>query len=559
MPSELKVNKLSPYTGSTLTIGDSGDTISFASGVLPSLESLTITGDLTVDTNTLFVDSSTNRVGIGTTSPVTTLEVIGSINLSDGGTQGILVRSDGSIEISRTDGNAFIDFKTSTSEDRDARIRQVSDGLSFETGGNGSVSEAMRITSSGYVGIGTSSPSEALVVIGKTSFGSDWEDNTGTAYDTYQFGSYLDGTAAIQIKSTNQGAISFSDSNSTRYGIILYLHTDDSMSFWTNNAERVRIDSSGNVGIGTSSPSNKTHITSSVSGTTPVLRVENSNSDGLIGFKRTSGTPSDDYVLGADSTRMYFRNNTTSTDLISILEGGNVGIGTSSPATNLHVVGGMRQQRSGGNSFEWAISSGGNYFLTDITNATERMRIDSSGNVGIGTTSPVQKLDVNGNIRVNGAGIVYSGITSGTTNRIAFRWSSPNLSGAVDNVAFFVVGTNSDYRLKNNVENLSSVLDKINLLRPITFNAVPLQEGDVVNDVNHIGFIAHEVAEHFPSLVEGEKDAVNDEGNNLYQGLNYAGFTPILTKAIQELKADNDALRSTVADLTARLEALENA
>ena len=67
--SQLEVDKIIPQSGTTLTIGETGDTISFASGVLPSLESLTVTGDLTVDTNTLFVDSTDNRVGIGTSSP----------------------------------------------------------------------------------------------------------------------------------------------------------------------------------------------------------------------------------------------------------------------------------------------------------------------------------------------------------------------------------------------------------------------------------------------------------------------------------------------------------
>ena len=74
MASELLVNKITPESGSTLTLGDSGDTISFASGVLPSLESLTITGDLTVDTDTFKVDSTNNRVGVGTTSPSVTFD-----------------------------------------------------------------------------------------------------------------------------------------------------------------------------------------------------------------------------------------------------------------------------------------------------------------------------------------------------------------------------------------------------------------------------------------------------------------------------------------------------
>ena len=79
MASELKVNKISPESGTTLTLGDSGDTINFGSGVLPNFENLTVTGDLTVDTNSLKVDSTNNFVGIGTASPSVALDVVGAI------------------------------------------------------------------------------------------------------------------------------------------------------------------------------------------------------------------------------------------------------------------------------------------------------------------------------------------------------------------------------------------------------------------------------------------------------------------------------------------------
>jgi hypothetical protein len=79
MASELKVNKITPESGVTLTLGDSGDTINFGSGVLPNFENLTVTGDLTVDTNSLKVDSTNNFVGIGTASPSVALDVVGAI------------------------------------------------------------------------------------------------------------------------------------------------------------------------------------------------------------------------------------------------------------------------------------------------------------------------------------------------------------------------------------------------------------------------------------------------------------------------------------------------
>jgi hypothetical protein len=88
--SEVRVNKLSPRSGTTVTLGDSGDTISIPSGVTLSnagtntFASATITGDLTVDNYTLYVDSTNNRVGMLEASPQTTLHVDGTGALFDG-------------------------------------------------------------------------------------------------------------------------------------------------------------------------------------------------------------------------------------------------------------------------------------------------------------------------------------------------------------------------------------------------------------------------------------------------------------------------------------------
>ena len=80
--SLLEVNKITPQSGTTLVLGDSGDTINFGSGVLPNFENLTVTGDLTVDTNSLKVDSANNYVGIGTASPSSALDIVGNIVVS---------------------------------------------------------------------------------------------------------------------------------------------------------------------------------------------------------------------------------------------------------------------------------------------------------------------------------------------------------------------------------------------------------------------------------------------------------------------------------------------
>src|SRR5210317_91534 len=120
--SELKVDKITPRLGTTLTLGDAGDTINFGSGVLPNFENLTVTGDLTVDTNSLKVDSTNNRVGIGTASPSATLHAQSSTNTL-----------------------LFIDSTEAIS------------GLAMADTTGSISSEAMRIDSSGNVGVGESS------------------------------------------------------------------------------------------------------------------------------------------------------------------------------------------------------------------------------------------------------------------------------------------------------------------------------------------------------------------------------------------------------------------
>jgi hypothetical protein len=218
------------------------------------------------------------------------------------------------------------------------------------------------------------------------------------------------------------------------------------------------------------------------------------------------------------------------------------------------------------------------------TTNTERMRITSGGNVLIGTTTDSgYKLDVNGTGRLtgalNGTSATFSGRISFSANSGAtasgqigrdatyglFNWAS---TGVTDDYAIFsasgayimhtptgtantVLGgalsgtsatfsssvtatsyiTSSDYRLKNTITPMSSMLDKIALLKPCTYNWN-------ADDTETIGFIAHEVAEIIPLAVIGEKD-----GEQM-QGIDYSKIVAVLVKAIQELKAEIDTLKN---------------
>jgi hypothetical protein len=98
--------------------------------------------------------------------------------------------------------------------------------------------------------------------------------------------------------------------------------------------------------------------------------------------------------------------------------------------------------------------------------------------------------------------------------------------------------TSSDYRLKNTVEPMTGALEKVALLKPCTYKwNVDGSDGE--------GFIAHELAEVCPQAVVGQKDAVDEDGNPKYQGIDTSFLVATLTAAIQELKAEFDAYKAS--------------
>lgn len=180
------------------------------------------------------------------------------------------------------------------------------------------------------------------------------------------------------------------------------------------------------------------------------------------------------------------------------------------------------------------------------TNGATEVRIGGNSQNTLAVTS--NAVTVTGTVTVTGAGIAYTGATigGGTANLMGIRWATPNIVGTVDNTVSAVLGTVSDRRFKTNIEPLTSALLMIHQLNPVTYSprdVIGFDEnknliiGDNESSEKIDGFIADEVEQVAPWLVHGGE-------NGGYQSVNYALFTPMLVKAVQEL--DN------------RLQALEN-
>jgi hypothetical protein len=223
--------------------------------------------------------------------------------------------------------------------------------------------------------------------------------------------------------------------------------------------------------------------------------------------------------------------------------------------SNFYYDGGWRYKATAGATVIIGVNNGDISFNTAASGTidtaisfAERMRLYQNGSLyiagatGIGAApSATYALNINGAGYFAGAGIAFGGATIiGSGNQMGLRWGSPNIYGTVDNAVQAVLGTVSDYRLKANFTPQYSALSIIEQIRPGTYNPIEL-DGEVC-DKEHWGIIAHELKEIIPCLVIGEKDAVNEEGNPIYQSVDYAGLVPYLIVAVQELSKKIEAL-----------------
>lgn len=372
--------------------GGTGTNTAFTAG---SVVFAGTSGVYTQDNANLFWDDTNNRLGIGASSPGTRLQVRDTAAPSGFSSTSVRVTRDNY-------GADFVGY-----------IDQgVGHGAIISTVNNGTPTERMRINSSGNVGIGTSSPSVRLDIRG---------------------GDLQVSRAAAGV--AGDAAINFGNSTAN------YIYSGNSsniMAFATSGSERLRIDSSGNVGIGTSSPAQKLDVSGAANSTQ--ARFGATANRGLeIGTQSVLGTDDGSFLnaRGAGSGTLIFK--TESTERVRIESNGNVGIGTSAayggrvnvvPASTPTTVAGANQVQIGEATANTAYRLQLGY-LNDATagyvssvqsyaggSAAALILNGAGGNVGIGTSSPGQKLTVAGTVESTSGGFKFPDGTTQTTGAL---------------------------------------------------------------------------------------------------------------------------------------------
>ena len=187
---------------------------------------------------------------------------------------------------------------------------------------------------------------------------------------------------------------------------------------------------------------------------------------------------------------------------------------------------------------------------------TQAMTLDSSGNLLVGTTATGIQAGRSMNWVGTGDGTLY--LNHSTANAsgdtfITLGYNGTKIGSITQNGTTAVAyNTSSDYRLKEDVQPMTGALATVAALKPVTYKwKADGSDGQ--------GFIAHELQEVVPDCVTGEKDAVDEEGNPVYQGIDTSFLVATLTAAIQELSAQTTALKADLDATKAELAALKGA
>ncbi len=583
-----------------------------------------IDGDTSTDA--VFMDGN---VGIGTTNPGFNLEVNDDITIK-GGNPMFRVTKD-------TTQIGVLGYAGGLISGGGNNLAIVSSG-SFLQFGVGSNSEKMRITSTGNVGIGTTAPASKLSI-----YSGDNKDTGpiinlgGNAANQFESGRLRFTETSMAVSPFYQGAFIHYDGGDNRLNIGVHDTTDSLTANDTNAISILR--STGYVGIGTTTPSSKLHIAESGAGDvyTLIQKADNTNGNtinldfgasasynttnnygGRLRYTRTNSNGIGNWdIMSADSAGVP-------QSRLTILDNGNVGIGTTAPGAKLDIAasdsntlkltntqnlgttlwsgntaskidfynadpsgpGTYASIQAIGSIDSGAVGSGtANYDLTFWTGKysggalSEKMRIDSSGNVGIGVTNPSEKLEINGNLLLTTSGTSHAIHFANGTHRIYRSMGNDLILEGYDSVRLNTRGVDiltadnsgnvgigidipaekldvsgnveadaylysSDRRLKKNIKPMDEdSFSKILNIDPVYFDWKDTNKPDT-------GVIAQDVEEYFPEFIH-----TNGNGNKTVD------YPKLIVPVLGVIKVQNNAitdLRSEIELLKTEIQNLKN-
>ena len=478
----------------------------------------------TNNTERMRIDTSGN-VGIGTTSSNVKVQVgngTSSQNISiDGGTGtaegGVLAIRQGGTYKGVLGTTAVIDGAGTNS---DIRLQSYSDNIDIRT----VAAKSVTITTNATTALTLDSSQNATFAGQILGHDNSTAADQGTLHmlsaapptgslssatiatfgniSTTSNSSYVYILAGSTGATTGNSRLYFGDYDTPGKGYIGWGHSGDAgIQLNASGSNDLVIDTSGNIGIGTTSPDQLVHVDNSVAGGGVELLVGNS---------------------GASQSGTYSQ----------------IGLGTGTDSTGTAY---FRLYRDGSGVSEFK----GYDIQTFIVNGAERMRIDSSGNflvskTAIGTATVGVEARATGMLqatRDGGNPLELNRKTSDGT--IAdFRKDGTTVGTISVTGSATAYNTSSDYRLKENVTAIVNATERLKQLNPVRFNFI----ADANTTVD--GFLAHEVSNYVPEAVTGEKDAVDADGNPEYQGIDQSKLVPLLVATIKELEARITALES---------------
>ena len=315
----------------------------------------------------------------------------------------------------------------------------------------------------------------------------------------------------------------------------------------------------GNVGIGTSAPGHKLHVSDrmKLDGDRAGMWIESGTKDWFVG-------------KAADSSNLRFFNNNV--DRVTITPGGKVGIGKDNPRYKLDVGGNISGtvliQKRNDNGDHNRLSHNGTTSFFDAGGAEEGLqfrvgtgtaalgtqtyrpvlKLQPNGKVGIGTTAPEYPLHVAGtgkfgNVIVGGkndAGVITGKVGIGVTNP---QYELDMLNGTI---RVKEILEPSDIRLKEEINTIENALQKVYSMRGVSFVWKDKSRGGKVD----VGVIAQEVEKVVPAVVSTDSEGM--------KSVNYAKLVGVLIEAVKELKDKNDVVKSENIQLKDKLAALSD-